>query len=147
MVDQLVPPTNIERYERYFSNLYSIVVERDPRDIFLLEKHEWKGHTVPYYDVDKFCKWYEWTRKQYEIMPKGRAILIQFENLLYKYDETVKKIEDFIGLDSKNHTRKGTKLIIKKSAQNTKLWEKYPEDKAAMDIIQKRLEKYCYQYK
>lgn len=147
MADQLVPPTNIERYERYFSNLYSIVVDRDPRDIYLLEKYEWKGHTVPYYDIDKFCLWFEWTRRQYEIMPKGRSMLVRFEDLLYKYEDTVKKIEEFLELNPVHHTMKETHLLPQQSMKNTKLWEKYPNDNHEMELIHERLRKYCYDYK
>ena len=45
--DQLVPCTNIERYQKYFYNLKTIVVDRDPRDIYILEKEKWKDNVIP----------------------------------------------------------------------------------------------------
>ena len=144
MVDQLVPPTNIARYERYIPNLYTIVVDRDPRDIYILEKKYWKGHTVPYYDVDVFCKWYEWTRRQYEIMPKGNSIKIQFEDLIFNYNETVKKIEEFIGVAQLNHINPETIFIPKKSEKNTRLWEKHIDCLDDIKIIEKKLANYCF---
>lgn len=142
MVDQLVPATNIKRYERYFSNITVIVVERDPRDIYLLEKYVWKGHTVPYYDIDTFCNWYIWTREMYEKSEKGNSIKIQFEDLIYEYDNTVKEIEHAIGLDEKQHIRKLQKFNPKISKNNTRLWEKYNDSN--IKIIESRLKKYCY---
>lgn len=146
MVDQLVPPSNIIRYERYFSDLSTIVVDRDPRDIFLLEKCCWKGHIIPYYDVNKFCQWYRWTREQYENTDKGNSIKIQFEDLIYKYEDTVDKIETFLGLDPDFHNRKFSKLIPEHSKKNTKLWEKYNAYTNEIQFIEKHLKKYCYNY-
>lgn len=34
MFDQLVPPSNVKRYNRYVNNLKVIIVDRDPRDIY-----------------------------------------------------------------------------------------------------------------
>lgn len=146
MLDQLVPPSNIERYERYFSNLSAIIVDRDPRDLFLLEKCCWKGHTVPHYNVDKFCQWYVWTREQYERMPKGNSCKIQFEDLIYRYEKTVKVIEEFLGLDAGAHTMKRKKLIPEVSRKNTRLWEQYRGYEKEIQIIEERLAKYCYDY-
>lgn len=146
MLDQLVPPSNIARYERYFSNLLTIVVDRDPRDIYILEKHYWKGHTVPHYDVEVFCKWYEWTRRQYETSSKGNSIRIQFEDLIYNYENTVEKIERCIGLTAEQHVRKLEKLVPQISVKNTRLWELHPENEEEIKIIEEKLKKYCYKY-
>lgn len=146
MLDQLVPPSNIARYERYFSNIKVIVVDRDPRDIFLLEKNYYKGHTVPYYNIDLFCKWFEWTRRQYEVSDKGNSIKICFEDLIYKYDETVKVIEEYIGLDKNFHSKPFSKFIPEISKKNTRLWEKYNDCMVEINIIEERLKRYCYSY-
>ncbi len=146
MLDQLVPPSNIARYERYFSNLFTIVVDRDPRDIYLLEKCCWKGHIIPYYEIDKFCQWYIWTREQYERSEKGHSLRIQFEDLIYKYEETVKNIEDFLGISSSLHLKERSKLIPEMSMKNTCLWERYKGYENDMRIIEKRLGNYCYDY-
>ena len=62
IIDQLLLPHNIYRIDRYFGDeLRVFVVERDPRDVFLLNKYYWsqKNAQVPYpYDVNDFCKMY-----------------------------------------------------------------------------------------
>ncbi|WP_349763455.1 hypothetical protein [Fusobacterium sp. SYSU M8D902] len=146
MLDQLIPPSNIARYERYFSNIKSIVVDRDPRDMYLLEKKIFKGNIVPHYNINLFCEWYKWTREQYENTDKGNSIRIQFEDLIYNYEKTVEIIENYIGLDKKMHTKALTKFDPKISKKNTKLWEKYKEYKEEIKIIEKNLAKYCYKY-
>ena len=61
--DQLVPATDIENYLQYFNNLKVIVVDRDPRDLYLLEKHEYKEMFIPYQDINSFIKWYKMIRE------------------------------------------------------------------------------------
>ena len=61
MVDQIVPPTNLKRYLRYFNDIKVFVVDRDPRDIFVLEKYVWKDGVIPN-NVEDFCKWFKYTR-------------------------------------------------------------------------------------
>ena len=47
MVDQIVPPSNIQRFVRYFKDIKVIVVDRDPRDLYILAKYVWKDPVVP----------------------------------------------------------------------------------------------------
>ena len=42
MVDQLVPPSEIWRYLPFFDDIRVIVVDRDPRDLYILEKFRWR---------------------------------------------------------------------------------------------------------
>lgn len=146
MVDQLVPPSNFARYNRYIDNLKIIVVDRDPRDMFLLEKYCYHGSVVPCYDVNVFCKWFKWTREQFENSEKCENVLkVQFEDLVYKTEETVDQLLSFAGIDKKNYHMKNFDPSI--SIKNTRLWEKYTNDKEEMKIIERELAKYCYDYK
>ncbi|WZU00065.1 hypothetical protein MGH68_10535 [Erysipelothrix sp. D19-032] len=51
ILDQFLLPFNLHRYENYFNDhIKVVVVERDPRDVFLLNKyvHIASGESVPY---------------------------------------------------------------------------------------------------
>lgn len=145
MVDQLVPPSNLDRYNRYVDNLKTIVVDRDPRDVFLLEKYCYHGSVVPWYDVDVFCKWYKWTRAQFENSKQCENVLrVQFEDLIYHTEETISRLLDFAEIDPKNYHMKHFNPNL--SIKNTKLWEKYSDDMELMQVIQKKLSSYCYKY-
>lgn len=142
-VDQLVPPSNFKRYNNYVNNLNVIVVDRDPRDIFILEKEIWHGHVVPCYDIDKFCDWFIWTRKMFEHsgIPEN-VIKIQFEDLIYNYETTIEQIFKFVGIDKINYT--ANHFIPEKSKKNTRLWKQYPQYENEISKIESRLHKYCY---
>lgn len=75
MVDQIVPPTNLKRYLRYFNDIKVFVVDRDPRDIFVLEKYVWKDGVIPN-NVEDFASGlniHEHTEKQNCLTTKGFA--------------------------------------------------------------------------
>ena len=107
MVDQIVPPTNLKRYLRYFNDIKVFVVDRDPRDIFVLEKYVWKDGVIPN-NVEDFCKWFKYTRahRKTELFDDKRVCFIQFEDMVYKYDETTKKIANWLGFELKEQTKK-----------------------------------------
>lgn len=145
MVDQVVPSTNIARYLRYFNNIKVFIVDRDPRDIFLLEKYVWKDGMLPT-DVQTFCKWYLYTRanREKELIDTNHVMYIQFEDLIYNYDVTVKKIENWLGLDANKHGNIKKFFDPELSIKNVHLWNKYPNSLSEIEFIEKKLNKYLY---
>ena len=146
-LDQLVPSSNTERILRYIAeDVFVIIVDRDPRDIFLLEKYYLKHDPVPK-DVDLFCKWYRYARESGGgvQLNNPHIIKIQFEDLIYKYEETVAKIEKFTGLNSNNHTLKFQRMNPKRSIVNTQVWNR-KEDYSAVKRIEQLLPEFLYSF-
>jgi len=147
VVDQLVPPNHIERYIRYFDDLKVIVVERDPRDMYLLEREIWKGSIVPH-NIQTFCRWWLATRshRKEENLNTEYSMLVQFEDLIYHYDETVQKIENFLGLRKEDHIGSKKYLDPEKSMKNTRLYldAKYHKYSKEIAYIEQKLGEYLY---
>lgn len=146
MVDQLVPPSNTQKYCRYFDDIVIFSIDRDPRDIFLLEKYVYKGGVVPIDDVTKYCEWYKLTRdhRKTECDDSRKVMRLYFEDLIYHYDETVKKICEFLNIDPSLHVSPKTKLIPERSIKNTQMWKRYPELSETIKYIEEHLSEYCY---
>lgn len=148
-IDQIVPSSNIDLYLRYFSDdIFVFIVDRDPRDVFLLGKYYWQESICPK-KVNDFCEWFEYNRKPpYSLTKDERIIHVRFEDLVYKYEETVEMIEDVTGLSKDSHIRQFSKFNPKRSAHNTQLWKRHAtdEDLRDMEIIEKKLSKYLYDY-
>ncbi|WP_373598230.1 hypothetical protein [Paraclostridium bifermentans] len=146
MVDQLVPPTNINRYLRYFNDINVIAVDRDPRDIYILEKLYWKGTIVPCDNAEIFCKWYKYTRESstYKTEDRNKIMRIKFEDLVYDYENATSKVFEFLGLDPKYHTKKKELFNPDKSINNTRLWLKHDELKKDIEYIEANLSEYLY---
>ena len=147
MVDQLLPSSNLDRFWKFFDEIKVVVVERDPRDLYILEKYVWKGSLIPTDSVENFCAWYKYTRahRKTEIFNPQYARLIQFEDLIYKYEKTTESLRQWLGLDETNHVFKQQKLIPEKSKRNTRLWLKYDIGEE-LTYIERELAEYLYDY-
>ena len=148
MVDQIVPPSNLPRYTRYFDNIKVVVVDRDPRDLYLLEKMEWKDGVIPHDDVETFVKWYRYTRshRKRETFDPKTTLFVRFEDLLYRYDEETARMREFLGLDEADHKRPFTGLVPERSKKNTRKWLEYPETADDVAYIERELGEYLYDY-
>lgn len=148
MVDQIVPSTNIKRYSRYFDDIQVIIVDRDPRDIYILEKYVWKDGVIPK-DPVTFCKWFNYTRnnRNLELKENNNVYYIQFEDLIYNYDFTVKKIENWLHLLPKHHVNQYRFFKPDISKKNTQTWKKYPNENENIKYIENKLSIYLYNYK
>lgn len=146
MFDQLMPPANIGKYERYFDSIKTIVVDRDPRDYYLENVLRWGEQWVPK-DIEKFAILYRKQREQAQKFPDSENVLrVQFEDTIFKYDEFECQIQDFLSLDVHNHIYPRTRFNPAKSINNTRLWEKR---KVSYDIIKKiedLLAEYLYDF-
>lgn len=147
MVDQIVPPTNLERYLRYFDDIKVAVVDRDPRDIFVLEKYVWKDGIIPA-EVETFCKWYKYTRehRKHENLDTESIQFVQFEDLIYHYESTAQRLMAWLELDEKNWENKKKFLDPSKSIKNTQTWKKVDCDIEEIKYIERELQEYLYNF-
>lgn len=150
ILDQLILSHNVHRVDNYFDdNCKVIVVDRDPRDAYILNKYFWKQLNTPVpfpYDVESFCLYYENMRKSEKIVPNNMVLRIHFEDLIYHYEDTKKIIFDFVGINECDHKKQFTRLIPEKSMLNTQLYnrdDKYTEE---AKYIEKHLNKYIYSF-
>lgn len=147
-IDQLLPSQNINKVLRYFSDrIYVFIVDRDPRDIYTSNRFYWKEHICPTDDVDVFCDWFIYTRESghYETYDNDIVCRLQFEDIIYNYQDTVKRIERITGLRPENHNLQFQKLNPQRSVNNTQLWKKHNIERE-IEIIERRLAKYLYPF-
>lgn len=148
MVDQLVPPTNTERYIRYFKDIKVIIVERDPRDVYLCDQTVWKEFKIPTLHIEDYVKWYKITRRHYysENEDKTRILRIHFEDLIYKYEETKKNICLFLGVDEADHINPFQYFDPKVSINNSNLKHKIKGFEKEIAFIEDNLKGYLYNF-
>ena len=146
MLDQLLPSSNIPRHMRYFTNLQAVVVDRDPRDQYLLGKYVWNSEIIPK-DIPTFCQWYDYCRstRGSENWDEKAVKLIQFEDLIYRYDQTTRELMDWLGLDASQHKRPRQIFNPDLSIKNTRLWEQNPAYRQEAEEIARRLPEYLYE--
>lgn len=147
MMDQILPSSNINKCLRYFpDDTKLVIVTRDPRDVYFSEKFVWHEFVTPY-DPETFCKWFDYTHSSNcnETPDPQKVMIINFEDLIYKYKEMVTKIERFLELNPEEHIHPFKGLNPKRSFVNTQLWKKF-DDLESLKIIEKSLPQYLYDF-
>lgn len=149
IIDQFLLPFNLHRVDNYFDDkLKVIAVERDPRDVFIINKYIWqeKQICVPVpLDVHEFCKFYKNMRESELPTDSNKVYRVKFEDLIYNYDEELEKITKFLGFTKKDHINKKTRFNPDISIKNTQLFRK-EEYREETKIIEKELKKYLYDF-
>lgn len=150
VLDQLLLPFNLFRMEKYFKkDMFVVVVERDPRDVFISNKYYWskQNGVVPYpTDVRKFCEYYKSMRKMEKETKSSQVYRVKFEDLIYRYDETVDEIFKRLGWDKKTHARRKEMFNPERSIYNTQLFLKNDKYKAECAVIAEELKEYLYDF-
>lgn len=145
MLDQPFPPNNPEEVFQYYNDPYAIVVDRDPRDIYLIAKRlsHLAGSFIPHDSVKDFAEAYRDIRRGQAGDP-SRVLRMNFEDLIYRYDETVKKIEAFLGLGVHTEPKKYLKPEV--SVATTQLYKVYPDETENIKYIEQELSEYIYPF-
>lgn len=150
VLDQFLLPHNLFRIEHYFgADLRVIVVERDPRDIFLLNKYVWKpqGVAVPFpLDVHKFINFYKKMRNMEKNQNDKRIMRIHFEDLIYKYEETLNDLYDFLGIEAIQHVRKGSIFLPSRSIINTQIFTTNIIYYDEISVMEEQLKEFLYPF-
>lgn len=130
----------------FFDDPKAIIVDRDPRDLYLETKyrHLAECRFLPRDDVSKFCEYYIRMRTDRPTEDTDRILNLKFEDLIYKYDECITKIIAFLGLGE--HVRRKKVFDPDRSVNNTQLIRKYPQEQHAIDHIEERLKGYLYPF-
>ena len=132
VLDQPFPGNNPVRCMKYFRDSRAIIVDRDPRDLYMLAKEYFPRRTFanPHDDVEDFITFFYHMHKDMKNVANQKDILyLRFEDLVFEYEKTTKKIIDFLNLGE--HVRPRKHFQPERSMANTRLFEKckkYPDD-------------------
>lgn len=143
MIDQMFGGNNPDRYLRYVNDVKAFVVDRDPRDLFINQRNM-EDHIYPP-DPHQFCVLFRDIRKQIG-KENPNVMFVKIEDMIYKYDEYVAKVCDFVGIDMKHHVEPKKYFDPSVSIKGTKTWERFPQYAAAVKTIEEELPDFLYNY-
>lgn len=128
----------------FFEDPFAVVIDRDPRDLYLAGKYTKDPNFkfTPKDDVKKFIVYYKMMRKRRSI--HKNVLNLNFEDFIYEYDRTVQKVEAFLSLGE--HIRKKEVFEPSKSINNTQLIRLHPEDKKDIQEIENELPEFLYPF-
>ena len=150
VLDQLILPHNLNLIDNYkIEGLLPIIVSRDPRDVFVLNKYFWKprNQEVPYpTDVKEFCNYYKMMREN-EKKTNTSVLRLKFEDLVLNYEKTKQDIENFIGIESIHHKAKFKYFNPNISVNNLQVYNRDIDYLPEVEIIESELFEYLYNFK
>ena len=143
VLDQILGDSeaDIEHYHKYFDNLKQIVVYRDPRDVFafaISSDISWIPH-----DVNEFVLWYKFMVERYVHIKSDVLLVVKFEDLIFKKEEVVKKLIEFLGFDENAHIHPKMAFDENISRRNVGLYKSFLS-KEQIDTIENELNVYLY---
>ncbi len=131
----------------FFKDPYAIVVDRDPRDLYVSGKTNQMGkwHFFPIDNVDDFIIYYRTLRKdQPYTIPNPRILNIRFEDLIYEYENTTQRLRDFLSLPENPKPR--TLFNPDLSIANTQVFKRYTQFAEDVHRIEDALPEYLYDF-
>jgi hypothetical protein len=148
VLDQILPPTSIASYSAYFNKVFSFIIDRDPRDLYVIDKAEWGINLFPTESVNDFIEWYRLTRlfRTKDSEQINLCCLLPFESLVYDYDNSLEKIYNFTGLRKEDHLDKLLHFNPEVSIVNTQIFKKHQKYFSDIKKIEKELGAYCYDF-
>jgi hypothetical protein len=149
IMDQPFPGNNPQSCFKFFDDPYAIVVDRDPRDNYVFARTKLLtkpfSHLMPTNSVVDFVKYYKAIRDKQPYKENNPRILrIQFEDMVYHYDETTKLIRDFLHLPENPHPKAIFDPAV--SMPNTQVWKRFPQFADDIKYIEESLPEYLFDY-
>lgn len=145
VLDQAIPANRPSWGRRYFNNAKVIVVDRDPRDVYidLIKEKSLVGYDVAVnHDVQLFIDWFKKVRRPDPLDADYKRI--QFEDLILNYDQIIREIYDYCDIDPTQHIYKAEKLKPEVSSKNIGMWKNY-QFTNEIRMIEEQLKDYIIQ--
>lgn len=142
--DHLIWPQQIEIFSKCFDEtLKIIIVDRDPRDVFISDQYLW---TTPHFpsDVNVFID--EWRRSHLPVSTAHHVLYVRFEDLVYHYENSMAEIETFLNLPHDSHIRSKEFFRPELSIENTQVFLLKKEWQDISSMIGNQLSSYLYQF-
>lgn len=132
---------------KFFDNPIAIVVDRDPRDNFIFSREvlSKKGRFMPSDNVEEFVEYYKLMRQnQPYLQPNERVLRMNFEEMVYDYDNATRKVREFCHLH--DNPRPRSIFNPQMSMANTQLFLKFPEYQKDVEYIERELADYLFDF-
>lgn len=148
VLDQPYEGNNPTQSFPFFENPYAVVIDRDPRDLYIASSYQWPdGMFMPRRNPKAFVEYYRRQRCniKYEL-DNERVLRINLEEMIFDYEATSKKIMDFLGFDKKMHTNPKKYFDPARSVKGSQVYKKILGHDDEIAYIEKALSEYLFDF-
>ena len=145
ILDQGLAAQNPDNINHFFNNAKMIIVDRDPRDVYTeMLTEDWIicSELSRTHNTKLFVKWFNAYRPK--VVYPDNTLRVRFEDVVINYSDTVKRIEEFLGLDPKSHINVGMYFQPQISQKNIGKYKKALTMQEQADL--ESLKKYFWNY-
>lgn len=150
LLDAFVPETYFSLMKKIVKEEFkNIVVLRDPRDRYLDEatiRDNGIGKAIVPMDPMLYCQNYRCIMEKIGKQDKNSYHLVYFEDLIEYYEDTVRKLEDYLEIDASHHNQNAGRIFnIEESYHNCRMYkqeimvDRYSKE---LSIIEEELKEY-----
>lgn len=153
VMNNVFEPFNPSLSMQFFDNVKSIIIDRDPRDIYLAAlayenkdgSKGWRATTGK--NVDDFIQRFKSYRMHIVVNEDNNILRLTFEDLILKYEETLNKLFDFLGEDKSIHKYPRKYFNPDVSKKGVGMWKNVDgELKKDVEKIYFELKEYCLDF-
>ncbi len=145
VLNQPFTSDNPQNYFKYYDCPYALIVDKDPRDIYILAKEILlsNGSFIPTDNVYDFIYYFKRIH-EYRSENKKNVFTYRFEDIIYEYDKTVSRLQNDFSLGI--HKRKKKFFSPEISINNTQLYLRYPQYKNDVKVIENELSQWLFPF-
>lgn len=148
VLDQPFEGNNPSQSFPFFENPYAIVIDRDPRDLYLAASYQWPdGMFMPRRDPQAFVEYYKRQRQNINYDLDGRKVLrLNLESMIFDYDKTKEKIMSFLNLNEEMHLHPKMYFSPERSIKGSQLYKKISGHDKEIQYIEEHLNNYLFPF-
>lgn len=148
VLDQPFEGNNPTQSFPFFEDPYAIVVDRDPRDLYMISSYQWSGEPfMPRRNPKAFVEYYKRQRENIDYSADGNKVLrINLEEMIFDYDNFCQRVCSFLSMDESKHIYKGKYFKPMVSIRGTQLYKKITGHEKEIEYIEKNLKKYLFDF-
>lgn len=147
--DRLILCHNAYRVPHYFDDSFRLIVlNRDIRDVFVLNKYLWpeiNAGTMYPTDVHVFIDYWRRLRSREKKIDDSRILEVNFEDLIYNYEDTVNIIKEHCNLSGEKWSQYKY-FDPRKSIKNTQVYKIRDIWQDEIALIEKELPEFLYSF-
>lgn len=146
-MDQPFSGNNPQACFPFYKDPYAVVVDRDPRDLYVFGKTKLMGKMrfFPIETVEDFITYFRCMREDQPYMqPHPRILRLRFEDMVYEYDQTTAMLRIFLNLPE--NPRPKTVFDPTLSMANTQIFKRYTQFADDVKKIEEVLSEYCFDF-